>query len=335
MTRARAIPFSIGLALLALATVLAALWSMSVGASWIAPSAIVRALVEADGSHPSLVVATVRLPRVLAALGSGAALAVAGALMQAVTNNPLASPGLLGINAGAAFAVVLALVLAPPLSGGDYAWFAFAGAGLAGAAVYALGSVGTGGATPLKLALAGVILSSFLASLTTAVLVFDKATLDAVRMWTVGSLAGRQMETVAPLLLYVAAGLVLTLGLARQVTTLSLGPEIASAVGQNLALWRLACGGLVVVLAGSAVAIAGPIGFVGLVVPHMARLVVGGDYARVLPCCALGGALLVVVADTTLRHSLPGVDLPVGVSMALIGAPFFIWLARRRTLAVA
>src|SRR5690606_5345273 len=135
---------------------------MTVGASWIGPPAIVRALIDADDSHQSLVVATVRLPRVLAALASGAALAVAGALMQAVTNNPLASPGLLGINAGAAFAVVLAIVLAPPLSGGDYAWFAFAGAGLAGAAVYALGSVGAGGATPLKLALAGVILSSFL-----------------------------------------------------------------------------------------------------------------------------------------------------------------------------
>ena len=326
---------STGLGVLLLATIAAALWSMTVGSAWIAPGAIVGALLDADGSHQSLVVATVRLPRVLAALASGAALAVAGALMQALTNNPLASPGLLGINAGAAFAVVLAILLFPSLSGGSYAWFGFAGAGLAGTAVYALGSIGPGGATPLRLALAGVILSSFLTSLTTTVLVFDKATLDVVRVWTVGSLAGRQMETVVPLLAYVVGGLIIALAISRQVTTLSLGSEIARAVGQNLALWRLACGALVIVLAGSAVAIAGPIGFVGLVVPHMARMLVGADYRRIIPWCALGGALLVVVADTALRHSLAGIDLPVGVTMALIGAPFFIHLARRRTLTIA
>lgn len=335
MTRPRAFPFSAVLALLALATAAAAAWSMTAGASWMAPGAIVDALTAPDGSHRSLVVRTVRLPRMLAALASGAALAVAGALMQALTNNPLASPGLLGINAGAAFAVVLAILFLPPLAGGSYAWVAFVGAGLAGAAVYALGSAGTGGATPLKLALAGVIVSSFLTSLTTTVLVFDKATLDAVRMWTVGSVAGRQMETVVPLLAYVAAGLVLALAVARQVTTLSLGPDVAAAIGQNLLAWRLACGALAVLLAGSAVAIAGPIGFVGLVVPHMARMIVGPDYTRVIPFCALGGGLLVVAADTALRHSLPGIDLPVGVSMALIGAPFFIWLARGRKLAIA
>lgn len=335
MTRSRPLRFSAVLASLALATAAAAAWSMSVGAAWMPPAAIVDALFAADGSREALVVTTVRLPRMLAALASGAALAVAGALMQALTNNPLASPGLLGINAGAAFAVVLATLILPPLAGAGYAWFAFAGAGLAGAGVYALGSAGSGGATPLKLALAGVIVSSFLTSLTTTVLVFDKATLDAVRMWTVGSVAGRQMETVGPLLAYVAAGLVLTLAVTRQVTTLSLGPDVAAALGQNLLLWRLACGALVVVLAGSAVAIAGPIGFVGLVVPHMARMIVGTDYARIIPFCALGGAFLVVVADTALRQSLPGIDLPVGVSMALIGAPFFIWLARRRTLAIA
>ncbi len=324
-----------GLALLATATLAAALWSMTVGSSWIAPDAIFGALFSPDDSYTALIVTGVRLPRVLAALASGAALAVAGALMQAVTNNPLASPGLLGINAGAAFAVVLAILLLPPLSGGGYAWFAFAGAGLAGAGVYALGSAGAGGATPLKLALAGVIVTSFLTSLTTTVLVFDRATLDAVRMWTIGSLAGRQMETVAPLLVYVIGGLAVAIAVSRQVTTLSLGSEIAAAIGQNLVVWRLTCGALVIVLAGSAIAIAGPIGFVGLVVPHMARLLVGPDYRRIIPWSAFGGALLVVVADTVFRNSLPGIDLPVGVAMAMVGAPFFIHLARRRTLTIS
>ncbi|MCQ0988030.1 FecCD family ABC transporter permease [Jiella marina] len=316
--------------LLVMALMLSAVWGLTVGASRVSLPAVFDALAGAEASYESLIVTTVRLPRIVAALAIGSALAVAGALMQAMTNNPLASPGLLGINAGAAFSVVLAVLYLEPMTGSAYAWFAFAGAGIAAFLVHGLGSVGPGGATPLKLALAGIILSSFIASLTTMILVTDRATLDVVRLWTVGSLTGRQIETVLPLSLHIVAGLAATLLIARQVTTLGLGPDISLSLGQNLILWRLICGALVVLLAGSAVAIAGPVGFVGLVVPHAARIMFGTDYRRVLPYSALMGAMLVLLADTAVRGAFSGVDLPVGVTMALIGAPFFVYLARRR-----
>lgn len=321
-------PIDVCLGLL-IALPVACLWAMVLGSASLEPADVLAALLHADGSREALIVGTVRLPRILAAAGAGAALAVSGCLMQAITANPLASPGLLGVNAGAAFAVVAAIVLFQPASANAYAWFAFLGGAAAGATVYGLGSVGTGGATPLKLTLAGVIISAFLGSVTTAILILDQATLDTVRFWTVGSLAGRQMDLVRPLIPYIGVGLVISILVGGHVTTLSLGSDLARAVGQNIVLWRLAAGGLVVILAGSAVAMAGPIGFVGLVVPHMARFVVGPDYRLVIPVSALGGALLVVCADGIFRHALPGSDFPVGITMAAIGAPVFIYLARR------
>ena len=326
---------SILLAALLFLLAVVAVWSLGVGGAGVSPREALRLLFSGGDQYEAVVVTTIRLPRTLAAISTGAALAVAGALMQAMTNNPLASPGLLGVNAGAAFAVVAAISLFGPMAGANYAWAAFAGAGIAGLCVYGLGSMGTGGATPLRLALAGVIFSSFVASLTAALLLFDKATLDVARMWTVGSLRGRQMDIVVPLSLYIAVGLTAALAIARQVTTLSLGDDLASSLGMNLLVWRLGCGALVIVLAGSAVAIGGPIGFVGLVVPHMARMTGGHDYRGILPLSAAGGALLVLAADTLIRAIIPGTDIPVGVTMALIGAPFFILLARNSRLSAA
>ena len=273
---------------------------------------------------------TLRLPRVLAGLLSGAALASAGAIMQAITNNPLASPGLLGINAGAAFAVVLAVILTGADSTAIFVWYAFGGAAFAAVVVYSIGSVGRAGATPLKLALAGAILASFLTSLTTAMLIFDQSTLDQVRLWSAGSLSGRSLSTSAAVAPYILAGLAGAILFRRQIMTLSLGSDVARSVGQNLHLWRGLGGLMVVLLAGSAVALAGPIGFVGLVVPHIARLIVGTDYRWIIPFSALGGAFLVVAADALARWAMPAQDMPVGVTMAMIGAPFFIYLARYR-----
>jgi iron complex transport system permease protein len=260
----------------------------------------------------------------------GAALAVAGAIMQAVTNNPLASPGLLGINAGAAFAVVMAIILFAPASSASYAWYAFAGAAAAAVIVYAVGSVGPAGATPLKLALAGAVFATFVTSIITAALIFDQGTLDDIRLWSTGSLVGQTLPGVAAVAPYIVVGLAASLVSCRQIMTLSLGAELARAVGQSLRLWRAVAAVIVVLLAGSAVALAGPVGFVGLVVPHVARLVVGVDYRWIIPFSALGGAALVVLADTVVRSAMPGHDLPVGVTMAIIGAPFFIYLARYR-----
>lgn len=320
----------LALAVLLCLLVLAAMNAVALGTSAISFSTITAAIFQFDGSRDHLLVTTLRLPRVIAALLSGGSLAVSGAIMQAVTNNPLASPGLLGINAGASFAVVLVMTLFGTGVGDLYIWFAFIGAGIAAIVVYGLGSIGAVRHSPLGLVLAGAIVATFLTSLTTAILIFDRSTLDAVRLWTAGSVTGRTMaqaKTVAP---YILTGLVAALFLGRHLTTLSLGADASRALGQNPVIWRGASVVTVILLAGGAVALAGPIGFVGLVVPHMVRMIAGVDYRWVIPFSALGGALLVVVSDTAGRLVFGSQSFPVGVTIALIGAPFFLYLARTR-----
>jgi iron complex transport system permease protein len=303
--------------------------SIMLGAAEISPDVVIDSLTEFDEtSFDHLVIRTVRLPRVVAGVIVGAALAVAGAIMQGLTRNPLASPGLLGINAGAAFAVVLGVYIMgnPPLS--VYAVLALIGATLAAIVVYGLGSMGRGGATPLRLTLAGVILTAFISAFTTALLITDQDTLDQIRFWTVGSLAGRDWDLVWQTAPYMLTGLVGGLLLARQITTISLGEEIALGLGQNTTLVKALAAIAVVLLAGGAVALAGPIGFVGLVAPHVVRFLVGVDYRWILPYSALMGALLVTVGDMVARIIIRPQELPVGVMMALLGAPFFVYLAR-------
>lgn len=318
------LPF--GLALLCACLVL----SITLGAADISAGTVFAALFQFDGSFDHLIIRTVRLPRVLAGAVVGAALAVAGAIMQGLTRNPLASPGILGINAGASFAVVLAVLLlgSPPLS--SYALFAFIGAAVAAVFVYALGSVGRGGATPLKLTLAGAVFAAFVSSFTTAILIMDQNTLDQVRFWTAGSLAGREMPLLVQTAPYIFVGLLGALLLGRQITTLSLGDDVAAGLGQNTGWLKLLAAATVVLLAGGAVALAGPIGFVGLVVPHVVRFLVGVDYRWILPYAALVGAILVTLADIGARLVIRPQELPVGVMMALLGAPFFIYLARTK-----
>lgn len=311
------------------------LWALTVGASDISLIRALQALMHTNLSERADIVITgLRLPRVVAALAGGAALAVAGAIMQAMTGNPLAEPGLLGVNAGASFMVVMALAVAGIDSAGTLLWLAFLGAAFAGGLVFMLGAAGRSGPTPLKLVLAGVVVSTCLGAATTAVLTLDQATLDVVRLWTAGSLRGRQMAQIAPVLPWLMAALVAALILRRQFTTLSMGSETARGLGQDPLRWRLISGGIVVALAGCAVAMAGPLGFVGLVVPHLVRLSLGPDYRLILPFAALGGAGLALLGDTLPRAAL-GVDVPLGVTMALIGGPFFIWLARGKTGASA
>ncbi|MGU3493066.1 FecCD family ABC transporter permease [Xanthobacteraceae bacterium A53D] len=320
---------ALGLLLLIALVPLLASWALTVGSARIAPGVWLDAVLRPDGSRAHILFLEVRLPRVLAGILVGAQLAVAGAIMQAVTANPLASPGLLGINAGAAFAVVLAIAVAGIDATASLVWFAFLGAGIAAVCVYALGSLGRGGATPLKLALAGAVLSAFLGSFTTAILLLDHGTLDNVRLWAVGALANRPMSSLIAVAPYGLAGLLGAMLASRPIMTLSLGSDIAASVGQNLLVWRLFAAVLVVLLAGSAVALAGPVGFVGLVVPHMVRLVVGTDYRWIIAYSAPLGALLVCGADAGVRAA-GGVDLPVGITMAAVGAPVFIALVRRR-----
>lgn len=320
------------LALAALLCLLAAasLLAVALGTVRIPLSTILDAIFRFDGSRNHLLVVAVRLPRVIAALLAGSALAVSGAIMQAITNNPLASPGLLGINAGAAFAVVSIMTFFGAGVGDIYIWFAFLGAGIAAFAVTLLSSFGPIRHSPVGLILAGAIVATFLTSLTSAVLIFDQSTLDAVRMWTAGSVTGRTMAQAATVAPYIAFGLIVSLFLGRHLTTLSLGADTARSVGQNTALWRGVAIVTVILLAGGAVALAGPIGFVGLIVPHIVRMAVSVDYRWIIPFSALGGALLVVGADMAGRMVFGSQNFPVGVTIALVGAPFFLWLARNR-----
>lgn len=318
-----------GLLVAALLLIACLLWSMMVGAADITPRVVVDALFHYDPAQfDHLIIRTVRLPRVLAGALVGAGLAVAGAIMQGLTRNPLADSGLLGINTGAAFAVVMAVYLLGDPSLTVYAGAALFGAATAAALVYSLSSLGHGGVSPLRLTLAGVILTAFGSSLTTVILIQDQETLDQIRFWTAGSLAGRDMPLLRQLSPVILAGIVGALLISRQITTISLGEDVAKGLGQNTLRVKLTAAALIVLLAGGSVALAGPIGFVGLIVPHAARVFVGVDYRWIIPYATVLGAVLVTLADAAARVVLRPQELPVGIMLALIGAPFFIYLAR-------
>jgi iron complex transport system permease protein len=318
---------ALGLLLGLIVLLLAALASMAFGTADIQPTKVWAALVAFDGSTEHLIIRTVRVPRALIAAAVGGALAVAGALMQGLTRNPLAAPGILGINAGAALAVVLAVFLLRTGSLALYAWFAFGGAAAAAASVYVLGSLGRGGSSPLKLTVAGAALTALLSSLTTATLILSQRTLDEIRFWLAGSVAGRDLDLLVQVAPYLVLGLVVALLMGRQITTLNLGEDVARGLGQGTVWVKAAAAGCIVLLAGGSVAVAGPIGFVGLVVPHAVRFFVGVDYRWILPYAAVGGAILLLLADVAARLVIKPQELPVGVMTALLGAPLFIHLA--------
>lgn len=301
--------------------------NITLGTVWMA----LTAYNPADDQH--LIIQTLRLPRTLTAALVGAALAVSGAIMQGLTRNPLADPGLLGIQAGAVLAVVGAVFLLHVNSLSVYALFAFGGASVTALVVYGLGTMGRGGATPFKLTIAGAAVSSLLGSLTTAILLFNQRALEEMRFWLVGSVAGRDMTLVLQATPYLLLGLTIAMLLGPQITTLSLGDDVAVGLGQNVGWIKLICAGAVVILAGVAVALAGPVGFVGLVVPHAVRFFVGVDYRWILPYAALVGALFLVTADVVGRLIAQPGELAVGVMTALLGGPIFIllvqWKVRR------
>lgn len=305
------------------------MWSITLGAADITPSVVFDALFHYDNTEfDHLIIQTVRLPRVLAGVVVGVGLAVAGAIMQGLTRNPLADSGILGINAGAAFAVVMSVYLFGNPSLAVYALAALIGATISAILVYGLGSLGRGGATPLRLTLAGVILTAFVSALTTTILIQDQETLDQIRFWTAGSLAGREMPLLAQTVPIVFFGVIGSLFISRQITTISLGEDVAQGLGQNTLIVKMVAAVMVVLLAGGSVALAGPIGFVGLVIPHIARFVAGVDYRWIIPYSAVFGAMLVTIADVVARIILRPQEIPVGIMMALVGAPFFIYLAR-------
>lgn len=309
------------------------LLSVAVGARSIAPLDVWTALFAPTGTDDDVVVRSLRLPRTLVGIAVGAALGVAGALIQGHTRNPLADPGLLGVSAGAAFAVVVGIYAFGVTQPTGYVWFACAGAFAASVLVFVLGSIGRGGATPVTLALAGVAVSAFLGALTSALVLLDQSTLDAFRFWVVGSIAGRGTDVLLSVLPFLAAGLVLALVNSPALNTLSLGEDVASALGLRVGLTRAVGITAVTLLTGGAVAAAGPVGFVGLVVPHVARALVGPDYRWIVPLSGMLGVILLLLADVTGRVVVRPGELQVGIVLAVVGAPFFIALVRRRRLA--
>lgn len=284
------------------------------------------------------VIWSVRVPRTLTGLCTGAALGLSGALMQALTRNPLADPGILGVSAGASFAIVLAVAVFGVASLYGYVWFAFGGALVASVLVFLLGRMGRSGATPVKLALAGVGVTSLLSSLTSAVVLTDQDALDRYRFWSAGTLADVDSGDLLRVAPFLAVGAVLALSCAPMLNSLALGDDVAASLGRRLGLIRLQGVTAVMLLTGASVAVIGPVVFLGLVVPHIARVLaqaagIGPDHRWLLPLSAALAPVLLLSADILGRMVDRPTEIQAGVLVAFLGGPFFIVLVRRRKLA--
>ncbi|WP_168016060.1 FecCD family ABC transporter permease [Halomonas salinarum] len=318
--------------LLGLAIVAAAFAaSVMLGSTEIAPLTFVKALLHYDPSQVAhIIILKERLPRAVIAALVGASLAIAGALMQTMTRNPLASPSLLGINAGAMFFVVIAVSLLPLHTPGEYIWAALLGALVAAGLVVVLSRGQQGELSPLRVVLAGVAITAMFVSFSQGLLIIDQQSFESVLYWLAGSVSGRELSLVVPLLPFFAIALLLCALLVRHANALMLGDDMVKGLGMRAGTIKLLLGLAVILLAGSSVALAGMIGFVGLIVPHMARGLFGVDHRWLLPACALLGASLLLLADVASRFLMAPQDVPVGVMTAMIGTPFFIYLARRK-----
>jgi iron complex transport system permease protein len=326
------VPIAIALLLAALAALCAA--SMAIGAGVIGPGRVLDFVLDRPGARADeqlrLVVVDLRLPRTVAALLVGAALGVAGALLQSATRNPLAEAGLLGVNAGAALGVVLGILIAGVATSLAYAAFALAGALLASAFVVLAAGAGRGAATPLRLVLVGAALSATLQGLTSALLMRDPATFDQYRFWVLGSLSGVDGPAIRQVAPFLALGFAIAALSTRPLSALALGDDAARALGHRPRAIRLTVVCAVALLAGGSVALAGPIAFLGLVAPYAARTVCGPALGAQLGLSALLGAAILLAADIAGRVIVRPGEAPVAVLLALIGGPLLVWIARSR-----
>ncbi|HFZ1318882.1 FecCD family ABC transporter permease [Klebsiella aerogenes] len=330
-TRRRTRP-RLAMLLLTLMLIAGSLIHLGLGARWIAPQTVLQALIEYDPRNfDHRIIVDLRLVRLAAALLTGAALGVAGVLLQTVIRNPLGEPHILGLNAGASLAVVATSALG--LSVGDFPaarpLTAACGAALLFGGVMALASAGRGGATPLRITLCGVAISTFASAVTAAILILDEQTLLAMRTWLAGDLAGLNWATLQAALVPALSGMGLALLLAPRLNVLALGDKVALGLGVNLVQTRLLGLAAIALLCGAAVAVAGPIGFVGLVVPHVVRRLITQDIRLALPLAAPVGALVLVLADIAARTIVAPQELATGAMTALVGAPLFIFIAAR------
>ena len=329
LTSTRRVSKALGLAALCVLVLVSVMLSLFLGSRSIDLSSVIDVVLGRGGDAvEGMVVLDLRVPRTVLGLVAGAALGLAGTLMQGLTRNPLADPGLLGVNSGASLAVVVAISVFGVSSPSGYVWFAFVGAALAAVLVYVVAS-GRTGPSPLSLTLAGAATTAVLTSLITLVLLRDLDTLAQYRFWSVGSLVGRDLGTAATLAPVLIVGAVTALLLARSLNSLALADDLARGLGQRVGIVRIIAGVAIILLCGSATSLAGPLVFVGLVVPHLARRFVGSDYRWILVYSIPLGAVLLVLADTVGRIIAPPSELEAGIVVAIIGAPVLIALVLR------
>lgn len=280
-------------------------------------------------SQQHLIIQTVRVPRALIAAAAGASLAVAGALMQVITRNPIASPSLFGVNSGAAFMVVIASGWLGISGMQSLTLFALLGAAISGSIVFYLGSIGKDGMTPIKITLAGSSIAAFFHSMTQGYMLTNGKMFDQILVWLVGSVAGRDMNALINVLPYLLVGFIIALSLSRHLNVLLMGDDVAQTLGQRTVVIKTLASIAVILLAGGSVAMAGPIAFVGIIIPHIVRFLVGNDYRWLIPYSALLGGILLVGADIGSRYIAMPKEIPVGVMTAILGVPFFVYIARK------
>ena len=304
--------------------------SLMIGANPLPWHTVWASLTGSGTPDTDFVVQGLRVPRTIAGLVAGAALGVAGALMQAFSRNPLADPGILGVNAGAAFAVALTVALSGIQSSLLLVWPAFLGALVVTVAVALVGSSGRGPADPVRLTLAGVAVGAVLSGITSGMMLSNPDAFDLMRGWNAGSLLGRGLDLILPVVPFIAAGLAVAFVLGRPLNALALGDDLARAQGLPVGAVRVASIAAITVLAGAATALVGPLSFVGLMVPHVVRWIVGPDQRRILPLSALAAPIVVLLADVLGRVIIAPAEVPTGIVTAFVGAPVLIALARRR-----
>jgi iron complex transport system permease protein len=289
----------------------------------------IDAFTDFNGTNEHIVIQSVRLPRALIASAIGSSLAISGVLMQTLTKNPLASPDIFGVNAGAGLAVVTGVTVFGISNLQVFTWLSFLGAAIAAISIFMIGSMGRGGLTPMKLTLAGAAMTAMVASLTQGLLVSNEALLEQVLFWLAGSVSGRSLDNLVAVLPYLVVGWGLALIMSGKMNVLSMGEDVAKGLGLNIVFLKLVLGLAIILLSGGSVAVAGPIGFIGIVVPHLTRSIVGIDHRWLIPFSGLFGAVLLIAADVISRYILMPREVPVGVMTAIIGTPFFIYIARK------
>jgi len=306
-----------------------AMASLALGAKNIEISLAIDALLNSDNMSFAALVVRERIPRTIFSIMAGASLGISGALMQSITRNPIADPSILGVNTGASLFVVIGMAFFNINSANQYIWIALAGAGITSIFVYGIASIGNGGMTPIKLALAGSATSAVLSSLVSAIILPRSEVMDAFRFWQVGSVSGATFESINLILPFIIVGLIISLISTPALNVLALGDDVATGLGVNIGIVRIICAIAGVILSGATTAIAGPIGFVGLMIPHSIRLIFGSNLRGIVPMSAIGGAMLLTISDVLGRViGSPG-ELQVGIITAFLGAPILIIIARK------